>query len=120
MTGVPFDGSALLVDATRVALEESCFLRESSRPTKPRRLESVRAALRVRHYSRRTEETYADCLDREGLGRELSWLDGVVRARKPRRLPVVLARGRLGPDHNTEPFMRKWDARPDDPTSRPR
>jgi hypothetical protein len=29
-------------------------------------------------------------LYREVLGRELPWLDDVVRAKKPRRLPVVL------------------------------
>uniref|UniRef100_A0A832MKA3 Integron integrase n=1 Tax=Eiseniibacteriota bacterium TaxID=2212470 RepID=A0A832MKA3_UNCEI len=106
----------------------------------PRLLDRVRAALRVRHYSRRTEEAYvgwirrfvlfharrhpAEMGEREitaflsdlavtrrvsastqnqalsallflyqhVLGRELEWLDGVVRAKAPGRLPVVLTR----------------------------
>lgn len=29
------------------------------------------------------------------LGQQLAWLDGVVRARRPRRLPVVLSRGEV-------------------------
>jgi hypothetical protein len=98
----------------------------------------VRAEIRVRHYSLRTEETYVDWIRRfilfhgkrgaqevEGflsflateqhaaaatqnqakaavlflymrvLGLELPWLDGVVHAKAPRRLPVVLAPGEL-------------------------
>jgi integron integrase len=140
MTGDPFDGTILLVDAAGVLSEERYFVRESSPPAKPRLLESVRAALRLRHYSRRTEEAYVDwirrfvvaCgkrhpaelgaaevtdflsalatrgrvsastqsqalaailfLYREVLGRQLPWLDDIVRAKKPRRLPVVLTR----------------------------
>ena len=107
---------------------------------KLRLLDRIRAALRLRHYSRRTEEAYvawirryilfhgkrhpADMgaaeltaflsslavdgrvaastqnqalsallfLYREVLELDLPWLDGVVRAKRPQRLPVVLNR----------------------------
>lgn len=106
----------------------------------PRLMDRVREAIRVRHYSIRTEEAYLQWIKRfilfhgkrhpadmgeievEGflthlavagkvaastqnqalaallflyrhvLGQELKWLDNVVRARRPRRLPVVLTR----------------------------
>jgi integron integrase len=110
-------------------------------PPKPRLLDRVRAALRARHYSRRTEEAYvawikryifffhakrhpaemgADevtrflsslavdgqvaastqnqalsallFLYRDVLEVDLPWLDGIVRAKRPQRLPVVLTR----------------------------
>lgn len=109
-------------------------------PMKPRLLDQVRAALRIRHYSPRTEEAYVGwirqfilfhgkrhpkdmaCpevtaylnhlavqrrvaastqnqalaallfLYREVLGIDLPWLDGLVHATRPRRLPVVLTR----------------------------
>ena len=117
-------------------------LRESSPtgPPKPRLLDRVRMALRVRHYSRRTEEAYVAWtrryilfhgkrhpseiwapevtrflsslavdgkvasstqnqalsgllfLYREVLELDLPWLDGIVRAKRPQRLPVVLTR----------------------------
>src|SRR5712691_11424594 len=107
---------------------------------KPRLLDRVRAALRARHYSRRTEDTYIAWIKRyiffhdkrhpaemgapevtrfltslaveghvaastqnqalsallflyrEVLGVGLPWLDGIVRAKRPERLPVVLTR----------------------------
>ena len=107
---------------------------------KPRLLDRVREALRVRHYSRRTEEAYVAWirryiffhgkrhpaelsgpdvtrflsalaverhvaaftqnqalralvfLYRDVLGVELPWLDDIVRAKRPERLPVVLSR----------------------------
>jgi integron integrase len=106
----------------------------------PRLLDRVRQAVRVRHYSRRTEEAYVGWIRRfilfhhkrhpsamgaeevnaflthlavseniaastqaqalsallflykHVLGDPLPWLDDVVRARKPRKLPVVLTR----------------------------
>ena len=110
-------------------------------PPKPRLLDRVRAALRARHYSRRTEEAYVAwirryifffhakrhpaemgasevtrCLSslavdgqvaastqnqalsallflyRDVLEIDLPWLDGIVRAKRPERLPVVLTR----------------------------
>ena len=109
-------------------------------PRRPRLLDGVRDALRVRHYSRRTEHAYVGWIRRyilfhgkrhpadmgaeevsrflsslavEGrvaastqnqalaallflygpvLGVELPWLDGMVRAARPPRLPVVLSR----------------------------
>lgn len=108
--------------------------------TTPRLLDQVRAAIRVRHYSRRTEDTDVhwrrrfilyhakrhprDMGEREimvflthlavdkhvaastqnqalsallflyqrVLEMPLDWLDDVVRARRPKRLPVVLSR----------------------------
>ena len=107
---------------------------------KPRLLDRVRAALRLRHYSRRTEEAYVAWirryilfhgkrhpaemgapeltrflsslavegrvaastqnqalsgllfLYREVLELDVPWLDGIVRAKRPVRLPVVLTR----------------------------
>jgi integron integrase len=109
-------------------------------PPKPRLLDRVRAALRLRHYSRRTKEAYVAWIRRyivfngkrhpaemgapeltrflsslavDGkvaastqnqamsallflyrgvLELDLPWLDGVVRAKRPLRLPVVLTR----------------------------
>ncbi len=108
--------------------------------SKSRLLDRVREALRTRHYSRRTEETYVAWirryilfhgkrhpaemgaaeitrfltslavdgkvaastqnqalsallfLYREVLELDVPWLDGVVRAKRPQRLPVVLTR----------------------------
>jgi integrase len=110
----------------------------------PKLLDRVRAAIRARHYSRRTEQTYVGWirrfilfhgkrhpsdmgvpevtafltslavdghvsastqnqalsallfLYRDILGEDLPWLDDVVRARRPRRLPVVLTREEVG------------------------
>ena len=108
-------------------------------PSPPRLLDTVRAAIRLRHYSRRTEEAYVGWIRRfivasgtrhpremgepevtaflsalaaRGvtastqnqalsailflyemiLGRRLAWMDGLVRAQRPVRLPVVLSR----------------------------
>ena len=106
----------------------------------PKLLDRVREAIRVRHYSRRTEEAYVTWirryivfhhkthpehmgaeeisrfltwlavdrrvsastqnqalnailfLYREVLGKEIGYVNGVVRARQPNRLPVVLTR----------------------------
>jgi len=110
------------------------------RPTGRRLLDQVRAAIRLRHYSRRTEKAYAGWIRRfilfhekrhpaemgkaevtrflshlaveakvsastqnqalsallflygEVLNQELGWLDEIVRAKRPARLPVVLSR----------------------------
>ena len=107
---------------------------------KPKLLDQVRAAIRVRHYSIRTEEAYVHWIKRfiffhgkrhpvdmgkeeleqflsmlavdkqvsastqnqalsgllflyrHVLEQEVGWLDNVVRAKRPRRLPVVLTR----------------------------
>ena len=107
---------------------------------KPRLLDRLREAIRVRHYSLRTEDAYSQWVRRfvlfhgkrhpntlgeteiaafltdlavnrnvaasiqnqalsailflykQVLGRELDWLNHVTRAKRPRRLPVVLAR----------------------------
>jgi site-specific recombinase XerD len=111
-----------------------------TRPPGSRLLARLREAIRVRHYSLRTERAYSDWvrryiryhgmrhpsqmgeaqvtaflsslanerhvsastqnqalaailfLYREVLRQEIPWLEGVVRARRPRRLPVVLTR----------------------------
>ena len=107
---------------------------------KPRLMDRLREAIRVRHYSLRTEEAYRQWVRRFILfhgkrhpesmgepevsaflshlavdrnvaastqnqalsailflythvfGRDLDWLEGVIRAKQPRRLPVVLSR----------------------------
>jgi integron integrase len=109
----------------------------------PRLLDRVRAVLRARHYSRRTEESYIAWIRRyihfhgrrhpgelgepeitgflsalateqkvsastqnqalaallflyqNVLDREIAWLEGIVRAKRPERLPVVLSRGEI-------------------------
>jgi integron integrase len=114
--------------------------REHAYTVKPRLLDQVRAALRARHYSRRTEDSCIGWirryiffhgkrhpaemgapevtvfltslavdgqvaastqnqalsallfLYRDVLGIDLPWLDGIVRAKRPLRLPVVLSR----------------------------
>jgi hypothetical protein len=55
------------------------------RPEQPRLLDHVRASLRSRHHSGRTDEAYVHELDGP-------WLDGLVRAKRPECLPVVLTR----------------------------
>ena len=115
----------------------------NTRSQPPRLLDQVRAAVRVRGYSRRTEKAYIAWvrrfvrfhgtrhprelgeaevtrfltylavdrkvaastqnqalsallfLYRNVLGQELSWLDELVRARRPARLPVVLTRAEV-------------------------
>jgi len=110
------------------------------RPDAPRLLERVHEAVRIRHYSRRTEKAYTSWirrfvvfhgrrhpeemgeaeitaflsdlatrrkvaastqnqalsallfLYRDVLGQELPWLDGIVRAKRPQRVPTVLSR----------------------------
>jgi len=112
-----------------------------SAPARPRLIERFRAAIRARHYSRRTEKSYwywiryyihfhgkrhpAEMAGTEAtaflswlaternvaaatqnqalsaivflykhvLERELPWLEGLVRAKRPVRLPVVLTEG---------------------------
>jgi integrase len=107
---------------------------------KPKLLDQVREAIRIRHYSIRTEEAYVSWIKRfilfhgkrhplemgedeitrflsalavhgqvsastqnqalcalvflyhHVLGQNLGWLDDVVRAKRPQRLPVVLTR----------------------------
>jgi integron integrase len=131
----PRAGRALFVQRAFVVRETS------GTPPKPRLLDRVRAALRARHYSRRTEEAYVAWIKRyifffhakrhpaemgasevtrflsslavdgrvaastqnqalsallflyrDVLEADLPWLDGIVRAKRPERLPVVLTR----------------------------
>ena len=131
-----------LVYAVEVGSARPLAVREAVPPVlpKPRLLDRAREALRVRHYSRRTEEAYVAWIRRyiffhgkrhpgelggpdvtrflsalavEGhvaastqnqalsallflyrdvLGVELPWLDDIVRAKRPERLPIVLSR----------------------------
>ncbi len=110
---------------------------------KPRLLDQMRAVIRVKHYSIRTEKTYLDWVRRyirwsgmrhpadmgaaeveaflsmlanqrdvagstqnqalaallflykQVLGIDLPWLDGITRAKKPARLPVVLSQAEV-------------------------
>lgn len=111
--------------------------------SKPRLLDSVRHAIRARHYSRRTEDAYVSWIKRfiffhgkrhpnemgedeirsfvtdlavrrrvsastqnqalsallflyrEVLQQKIEWIDNVIRAKRPSRLPVVLSRGEV-------------------------
>jgi integron integrase len=115
------------------------MLSSASSQGKPKLLDRVRQAIRLRHYSRRTEEVYVDWVKRfilfhgkrhpEEMGaaevkmflsylatdkqvaastqnqafsallflykavleQELGWIDDIVRAKRPARLPVVLS-----------------------------
>ena len=119
------------------------WVREEGGAEEPRLLDQVRARLRVRHYSLRTEQAYVSWirrfilangkrhprelegrhveafltglatrgqvaaatqnqalaallfLYREVLRVELPWMDSVVRAKRPRRLPVVLSQAEV-------------------------
>lgn len=112
-------------------------------PPKPRLLDQIRAAIRVKHYSLRTEKTYVSWakhfihwsgmrhpkdmgapeveaflsmlanqrdvaastqnqalaallfLYKQVLGVDLPWLDGITRAKKPARLPVVMSQAEV-------------------------
>jgi hypothetical protein len=81
----------------------------------PKLLDRVRQAVRLRHYSRRTEQAYVGFLSALAgrgvsastqnqalsavlflfevvLGQRLGWMNEIVRAQRPARLPVVLSR----------------------------
>jgi integron integrase len=125
------------------SLQGGAAVREGVVPGKPRLLDTVREAIRLRHYSRRTERAYVGWIRRyvlfhgkrhpagmgaaevtrflsslavdgkvtastqnqalaallflygEVLGTELPWLDDLVRAARPQRLPVVLSRAEV-------------------------
>jgi len=131
---------AVLSEGSRPGLVSAVQETSPAGPPKPRLLDRVRAALRTRHYSRRTEDAYVAWirryilfhgkrhpaemgapeitrflssmavdgnvaastqnqalsallfLYREVLELDLPWRDGVVRAKRPHRLPVVLTR----------------------------
>src|SRR5712692_4485598 len=117
-------------------------LNESAKRSEPKLLDRVREGIRVRHYSRRTEEAYASWIRRfivfhgkrhprelgeaevsafvsnlatRGvsastqnqalsavlflyeviLGQRVPWMDTIVRAQRPVRLPVVLPRAEV-------------------------
>src|SRR5215831_2509374 len=124
----------------RNRLERSAAVTAPAPPPKPKLLDQVRQAIRMRHYSPKTEESYihwikrfiffhnkrhpaemgekeiaqflsslASELDvsastqnqalnailflyREVLRKEIGYVDGVIRAKRPHRLPVVLTR----------------------------
>lgn len=123
--------------------EQAGLSGEGGRASSPRLLDQVRARMRLRHYSLRTEQAYlywirryirlnlprhpAELdgaaveafltrlavrdhvaastqnqalsallfLYREVLGIELAWMESVVRAKRPQRLPVVLSRQQM-------------------------
>ena len=132
----------MLTTAAYPPMEAVSFTVRETPPAvpRPRLLDRVRAAVRARHYSRRTEKTYVGWirryilfhgkrhpsemgapeltrylsslaidgnvaastqsqalsallfLYREALDQDVPWLDDVVRAKRPVRLPVVLTR----------------------------
>jgi len=74
----------------------------------PRLLDQVRDRIRRLHYSYRTEKTYVHWIrrfilfhgkrhprDMDAAEVELPWMDNVVRAKRPNRVPVVLSRGEV-------------------------
>src|SRR5579862_124352 len=79
----------------------------------PKLLDRVRAAIRTRHLSARTEEAYVAVerrvsastqnqalsallfLHRRVLGHDLPWLDRLVRAKRPVHVPTVLSRSEV-------------------------
>ena len=73
----------------------------------PKLLDRVRAAIRTRHFSVRTGKRHVSAsrqnqalgallfLYREVLQEPLPWMDGLVRAQRPMRLPVVLTPGEV-------------------------
>jgi integron integrase len=62
-------------------------------------LDRVREAIRLRHGSRGTEKSYVAWIRRHVLHQDLPWLDDVVRARGPKRLPIVLTRDEVRTSH---------------------
>jgi hypothetical protein len=91
-------------------LPARAFHARESTPVMLRFLDRVRAALRARHCSRRTEEACIAWIKRyiffqalsallflyrNVLQIDLPWLDGIVRSERPHRLPVVLTREEL-------------------------
>ncbi len=78
-----------------------------SAAAKPKLLDQVRQAIRTRHYSPRTEETYVHWIKRfiffhhkrhpaemaeADLRKDIGYANGVVRANRPKRLPTVSTR----------------------------
>jgi integron integrase len=142
MTVLPLRRSVVYAAVRDEAAHAALAVREADQAEvpKPRLLDRVRAALRARHYSRRTEDTYIAWIKRyiffhgkrhpaemgapevtrfltslavdghvaastqnqalsallflyrDVLEVDLPWLDGVVRAKRPARLPIVLTR----------------------------
>ena len=132
---------AAVIPLARPVPGQSSGARAAAGPEPPRLLDRVRAILRARHYSPRTEESYVAWIRRfiifhgrrhpaelgepevirflSGLAterhvsastqnqalaallflyqvvleRQIGWLEGVVHAKRPERLPVVLSRG---------------------------
>ena len=124
--------------------EQTVISGQQSLAREPRLLEQVSARMRLKHYSRRTEQAYLYWIGRyirawlprhprdldgaaveafltglatrdrvaastqnqalsallflyrEVLGVELAWMENVVRAKRPQRLPVVLSRAQVG------------------------
>ena len=125
---------------TQTAAHRQADIATSNKPQPAKLLDRVRAAIRARHYSLRTEEAYVGWVRRfilfhhkrhpaemgepeinqflahlavaenvaastqnqalsgilflyqEVLGKDLDRIEGIVRAKKPKRLPVVLTR----------------------------
>lgn len=134
--------SAKIYPLSRNRFEDNAAVSPAS-PRKPKLLDQVRQAIRTRHYSPRTEETYIHWIKRfiffhnkrhpaemaeaeiarflsnlatesrvsgstqnqalnallflyhQVLGKEIGYVNGVVRAKKAPRLPVVLTRGEI-------------------------
>jgi site-specific recombinase XerD len=132
--------SAKVYPLNRNRFERSAAVTAPTAPSKPKLLDEVRQAIRTRHYSPRTEETYVHWIKRfiffhnkrhpsemaeaevaqflsslateskvsastqnqglnailflyrEVLRKNIGYVDGIIRAKRPRRLPVVLTK----------------------------
>jgi integron integrase len=135
--------NAKVYELNRDRFERSAVVNTPKTSPKPKLLDQVRQAIRTRHYSPRTEETYIHWIKRfiffhnkrhpaemaeaeiarflsnlatesrvsgstqnqalnallflyhQVLGKEIGYVNGVVRAKKAPRLPVVLTRGEI-------------------------
>jgi len=132
--------SAKIYPLNRNRFEGNATVSPPASPSKPKLLDQVRQAIRIRHYSPKTEESYVHWIKRfiffhnkrhpaemsekeiaqflsslagelhvsastqnqalnailflyrDVLRKEIGYVDGVIRAKKPHRLPVVLTR----------------------------
>jgi integrase len=80
--------SAKVYQLNRNQLERSPLMTAPTAASRPKLLDQVRQAIRTRHYSPKTEESYVH----DVLRKEIGYVDGVIRAKRPHRLPVVLTR----------------------------
>jgi integron integrase len=118
---LPLTMAAQILGAVRYPhTTDSYLLVREATPRPPKLLDRVREAIRLRHGSRSTEGRVAASTQNQALGallflyrhvlhQDLPWLDDVVRAKRPKHLPVVLSRDEvravIGELHGTQRLM---------------